>query len=90
MAAFLAGLPAGSVVADVGCGNGRYLASARPDVVVLGPDRSPAPQGGGGALVFDNLRVTRTGVSFAVSESCPHYGSAARPVSGSLPRRRRC
>ena len=89
MAAFLAGLPAGSVVADVGCGNGRYLASARPDVVVLGLDRC-AGVGGGGARGFDNLRVTRTGVSFAVSESCPHYGSAARPVSGSLPRRRRC
>ena len=47
MAAFLAGLPAGSVVADVGCGNGRYLASARPDVVVLGLDRCAGVGGGG-------------------------------------------
>jgi len=37
--AFLQTLPAGSVVADVGCGNGKYL-GVRPDLAVLGSDRS--------------------------------------------------
>lgn len=33
------GLPQGAVVADVGCGNGKYFA-VRPDLIVLGSDRS--------------------------------------------------
>lgn len=37
--AFLERLPSGSVVADVGCGNGKYL-SVRTDLAVLGSDRS--------------------------------------------------
>jgi alkylated DNA repair protein alkB homolog 8 len=36
---FIEGLPAGAVVADVGCGNGKYFALRR-DVAVLGSDRS--------------------------------------------------
>jgi hypothetical protein len=32
-------LPRGAVVADVGCGNGKYF-GVRPDVMVLGSDRS--------------------------------------------------
>jgi hypothetical protein len=37
--AFLEGLAPGSVVADVGCGNGKYL-GVRHDLAVLGSDRS--------------------------------------------------
>ena len=37
--AFIAALPSGAVVADVGCGNGKYF-GVRSDVAVLGSDRS--------------------------------------------------
>jgi ubiquinone/menaquinone biosynthesis C-methylase UbiE len=37
--AFLDSLPPGSVVADLGCGNGKYL-GVRKDLAVLGCDRS--------------------------------------------------
>jgi alkylated DNA repair protein alkB family protein 8 len=36
---FLSSLPAGAIVADVGCGNGKYFA-VRRDLAVLGSDRS--------------------------------------------------
>jgi alkylated DNA repair protein alkB homolog 8 len=36
---FIASLPSGAVVADVGCGNGKYF-GVRPDIAVLGSDRS--------------------------------------------------
>lgn len=36
---FLAGLDAGSVVCDVGCGNGRYLTSHNPFIHTVGVDR---------------------------------------------------
>lgn len=36
---FIEGLPAGSLVADVGCGNGKYF-MVRQDIAVLGSDRS--------------------------------------------------
>lgn len=36
---FIDGLPAGAVVADVGCGNGKYF-GVRRDIAVLGSDRS--------------------------------------------------
>lgn len=36
---FIDGLRAGAVVADVGCGNGKYFL-VRPDIAVLGSDRS--------------------------------------------------
>lgn len=39
MAQFLAGLDAGSVVCDVGCGNGRYLTSHNPYIYTVGVDR---------------------------------------------------
>ncbi|XP_076002681.1 tRNA (carboxymethyluridine(34)-5-O)-methyltransferase alkbh8 isoform X2 [Genypterus blacodes] len=38
---FLSSLPAGSVLADVGCGNGKYLA-VNPEVTTVGCDRSGA------------------------------------------------
>lgn len=39
MRQFIEGLPAGSLVADVGCGNGKYF-MVRQDIAVLGSDRS--------------------------------------------------
>lgn len=40
VASFLSALDAGSIVCDVGCGNGRYLtASCNPSIVTIGVDR---------------------------------------------------
>ena len=36
---FIDGLRAGALVADVGCGNGKYFL-VRPDIALLGSDRS--------------------------------------------------
>lgn len=56
--AFLDSLAPGAVVADVGCGNGKYL-GVRQDLAVLGSDRSTGgwgvcwcagKEGGGGGL----------------------------------------
>ncbi|XP_029027315.1 alkylated DNA repair protein alkB homolog 8 [Betta splendens] len=38
---FLSSLPCGSVLADVGCGNGKYL-GVNPDLIAVGCDRSSA------------------------------------------------
>ena len=40
MKAFLQSLPPGALLADVGCGNGKYF-GVRRDIAVLGSDRSP-------------------------------------------------
>jgi tRNA (uracil-5-)-methyltransferase TRM9 len=37
--AYVQALPRGAAVADVGCGNGKYMGTAPPGVVVLGCDR---------------------------------------------------
>lgn len=39
VAQFLANLDAGSIVCDVGCGNGRYLNSCNPLIYTIGVDR---------------------------------------------------
>lgn len=39
VAQFLAGLDTGSLVCDVGCGNGRYLNSCNPFIYTMGVDR---------------------------------------------------
>lgn len=39
VAQFLAGLDPGSMVCDVGCGNGRYLAACNPLIYTVGIDR---------------------------------------------------
>jgi hypothetical protein len=53
--AFLESLPPGSVVADVGCGNGKYL-GVRPDLAVLGCDRSAGKEiVGAAAAHVDNM-----------------------------------
>ena len=38
--AFIEAIPLGGLVADVGCGNGKYF-TVRPDLMVVGSDRSP-------------------------------------------------
>lgn len=58
---FLNSLSAGSVLADVGCGNGKYL-GVNPDVIAVGCDRSSAlvqicADRGFQAFVSDALRV---------------------------------
>ncbi|KAM6987734.1 tRNA (carboxymethyluridine(34)-5-O)-methyltransferase alkbh8 isoform 2-T2 [Tautogolabrus adspersus] len=58
---FLTSLPAGSVLADVGCGNGKYL-GVNPDVIAVGCDRSSAlvqicAERGFQAFVSDALSV---------------------------------
>nr|XP_020495617.1 alkylated DNA repair protein alkB homolog 8 isoform X1 [Labrus bergylta] len=58
---FLTSLPAGSVLADVGCGNGKYL-GVNPDVISVGCDRSSAlvhicAERGFQAFVSDALSV---------------------------------
>ncbi|KAG7226011.1 hypothetical protein INR49_018621 [Caranx melampygus] len=58
---FLTSLPAGSVLADVGCGNGKYL-GVNPEVVAVGCDRSSAlvqicAERGFQAFVSDALSV---------------------------------
>ena len=39
MVKFLKGLEKGSIVADIGCGNGKYL-GCNPDIFIIGIDRS--------------------------------------------------
>ncbi|XP_031153105.1 alkylated DNA repair protein alkB homolog 8 [Sander lucioperca] len=58
---FLSSLPPGSVLADVGCGNGKYL-GVNPEVIAVGCDRSIAlvqicAQRGFQAFVSDALSV---------------------------------
>ncbi|KAM8903176.1 tRNA (carboxymethyluridine(34)-5-O)-methyltransferase alkbh8 isoform 2-T2 [Spinachia spinachia] len=58
---FLSTLPAGAVLADVGCGNGKYL-GVNPEVMAVGCDRSSAlvhicAQRGFQAFVSDALSV---------------------------------
>ncbi|XP_070685529.1 tRNA (carboxymethyluridine(34)-5-O)-methyltransferase alkbh8 [Pempheris klunzingeri] len=58
---FLSSLPPGSVLADVGCGNGKYL-GVNPEVIAIGCDRSSAlvqicAERGFQAFVSDALSV---------------------------------
>ncbi|KAJ3169403.1 Alkylated DNA repair protein alkB 8 [Geranomyces variabilis] len=58
---FLSGLDKGSIGADVGCGNGKYL-GVNPDVFTVGSDRSDklidiVRERGFEAMVCDNLRL---------------------------------
>ncbi|XP_060929378.1 alkylated DNA repair protein alkB homolog 8 [Limanda limanda] len=58
---FLSSLPPGSVLADVGCGNGKYL-GVNPEVIAVGSDRSSAlvqicAERGFQAFVSDALSV---------------------------------
>lgn len=66
--AFMGRLPPGAVVADVGCGNGKYF-GVRRDVAVLGSDRSA-----GGCLtavrVSDCMRACMPGLVCAHFPAC--------------------
>jgi hypothetical protein len=53
--AFLEAVPPGALLADVGCGNGKYF-GVRRDVFVLGSDRSE-----GGALALLARALSNTG-----------------------------
>jgi hypothetical protein len=86
--AFLRSLPPGSVVVDVGCGNGKYM-GLRPDVLTVGCDRSPplaeiAGRRGHNAAVGDALAppfrpgVADAALSIAVLH---HISTRARRVA---------
>ncbi|KJE88559.1 tRNA methyltransferase [Capsaspora owczarzaki ATCC 30864] len=76
---FLGSLPAGSLLADVGCGNGKYL-GVNPSVMGIGCDRSDALIGicnnrGFESLVADNLSLPfRSGLfDAAISIAVIHH-----------------
>ncbi|KAL5274158.1 KIAA1456 family protein [Megaselia abdita] len=59
---FLSGLETGSLVCDVGCGNGRYLTANFPNIIPIGIDRcqrlSKVAKGKGGEVtICDNLEL---------------------------------
>lgn len=66
VANFLSALDAGSVVCDVGCGNGRYLTAAvNPSIVTIGVDRcfrlaNVAKESGGEVSTEFNLSQIQT------------------------------
>ncbi|KAK6098897.1 tRNA methyltransferase, has a role in tRNA modification [Batrachochytrium dendrobatidis] len=77
--AFLKEMPAGSLGADIGCGNGKYL-DINPDLFVLGSDRSLnliniCHDRGFEAMVCDNLSLPYRSNSFdfAISIAVIHH-----------------
>ncbi|KAH6566580.1 hypothetical protein BASA50_004904 [Batrachochytrium salamandrivorans] len=79
--AFLKDMPAGSLGADVGCGNGKYL-GVNPELLTLGSDRSPnlveiCRDRGFEAMTADNLSLPyRSDVfDFAISIAVIHHFS---------------
>ncbi|KAI8591970.1 S-adenosyl-L-methionine-dependent methyltransferase [Geranomyces variabilis] len=70
---FLRGLNKGSIGADVGCGNGKYL-GVNPDVFTVGSDRSDklidiVRERGFEAMVCDNLRLPYRDSCFVMTTS---------------------
>ena len=63
MRQFIEGLAAGSLVADVGCGNGKYF-MVRQDIAVLGSDRST-----GLAKVAATRLAAGTGAASGISKT---------------------
>lgn len=51
MREFIDGLPSGALVADVGCGNGKYF-GVRDDIAVIGSDRSPGARVAGRRMSY--------------------------------------
>ncbi|RLN86884.1 hypothetical protein BBJ28_00002137 [Nothophytophthora sp. Chile5] len=68
--AFLAALPLGSLVADIGCGNGKYL-RVNPALCMVGGDRS--------------LPLLRTGASFDQYVALDGHLRTSRPAADAHP-----
>lgn len=62
MRQFIEGLAVGSLVADVGCGNGKYF-MVRQDIAVLGSDRSTG---------LAQVAATRLAAGTGASSGLPH------------------
>ncbi|XP_062554062.1 serine-rich adhesin for platelets isoform X2 [Armigeres subalbatus] len=88
VAQFLAGLEPGSVVCDVGCGSGRYLAGFNPMICTIGADRcyrlSKVAHGKGGEVaICDNLELPFRDESFDAVLSLAvvhHFATTERRV----------
>ncbi|KAJ1956323.1 tRNA methyltransferase, has a role in tRNA modification, partial [Linderina pennispora] len=83
IARYLNELPAGSVGADIGCGNGKYLGVRTGDVFMMGTDRSESlveicRQRNYECMVSDGLCLPyRTGAfDFAISIAVIHHFSS--------------
>lgn len=88
VAQFLAGLDAGSLVCDVGCGNGRYLNSCNPLIYTIGVDRcyrlAKFARGKGSEVaICDNLELPFRDESFDAVLSLAvvhHFATTERRV----------
>ncbi|XP_036341840.1 uncharacterized protein LOC118751176 [Rhagoletis pomonella] len=88
IAQFLNNLEPGSVICDVGCGNGRYLAHGNPAICTVGVDRcyrlsKVAREKGGEVLMCDNLELPFRDESFDAVLSLAvvhHFATTERRV----------
>ncbi|XP_058455195.1 serine-rich adhesin for platelets isoform X2 [Malaya genurostris] len=88
VAQFLAGLEPGSVVCDVGCGNGRYLSGFNPTICTIGVDRcyrltKVAHGKGSEVAICDNLELPFRDESFDAVLSLAvvhHFATTERRV----------
>ncbi|XP_055540768.1 uncharacterized protein LOC129727213 isoform X3 [Wyeomyia smithii] len=88
VAQFLAGLEPGSVVCDVGCGNGRYLTGFNPTICTIGVDRcyrlaKVGRSKGSEVAICDNLELPFRDESFDAVLSLAvvhHFATTERRV----------